>query len=123
MSKTVERVRAVDRIDTGPRFTEADAIRLNRLFRGTDTLEMLTSTLKSGLAGDVAVVSSFGAESAVLLHLVYFYHAPRFMAGPATLLAIYSGVAVARWASRWEQSASASAPDRQPEPLSASLPT
>jgi len=70
MSKTVERVRAVDRIDTGPRFTEADAIRLNRLFRGTDTLEMLTSTLKSGLAGDVAVVSSFGAESAVLLHLV-----------------------------------------------------
>lgn len=70
MNKTVERVRAVDRIDTGPRFTEADAIRLNRLFRGTDTLEMLTSTLKSGLAGDVAVVSSFGAESAVLLHLV-----------------------------------------------------
>jgi phosphoadenosine phosphosulfate reductase len=31
---------------------------------------MLTSVLKSGLAGDVAVVSSFGAESAVLLHLV-----------------------------------------------------
>jgi phosphoadenosine phosphosulfate reductase len=70
MSKTTERVRAVDRIDTGPRFTEADAIRLNRLFRGTDTLEMLTSVLKNGLAGDVAVVSSFGAESAVLLHLV-----------------------------------------------------
>jgi phosphoadenosine phosphosulfate reductase len=70
MSNTAERVRAVDRIDTGPRFTEADAIRLNRLFRGSDTLEMLTSVLKSGLAGDVAVVSSFGAESAVLLHLV-----------------------------------------------------
>ncbi len=63
-------VRAVDRIDTGPRFSEADAIRLNRLMRGTDTVEMLTSVLKSGLAGDVAVVSSFGAESAVLLHLV-----------------------------------------------------
>jgi len=70
MSNTAERVRAVDRIDTGPRFSDADAIRLNRLFRGTDTLEMLTSTLKSGLAGDVAIVSSFGAESAVLLHLV-----------------------------------------------------
>jgi phosphoadenosine phosphosulfate reductase len=70
MSSTAERVRAVDRIDTGPRFTEADAIRLNRLFRGSDTLETLTSVLKSGLAGDVAVVSSFGAESAVLLHLV-----------------------------------------------------
>jgi len=63
-------VRAVDRIDTGPRFTEADAIRLNRMFRGTETLEMLSSVLKSGAAGDVAVVSSFGAESAVLLHLV-----------------------------------------------------
>ena len=37
MSKTAERVRAVDRIDTGPRFTEADAVRLNRVFRGTDT--------------------------------------------------------------------------------------
>jgi phosphoadenosine phosphosulfate reductase len=63
-------VRAVDRIDTGPRFTEADAVRLNRLYRGSDTLEMLTGVLQSGLAGDVAVVSSFGAESAVLLHLV-----------------------------------------------------
>jgi len=70
MSNPADRVRAVDRIDTGPRFTEADAIRLNRLMRGTDTLEMLTSLLKSGMAGDVAVVSSFGAESAVLLHLV-----------------------------------------------------
>ena len=64
------KVRTVDRIDTGPRFSEADAVRLNRMFRGSDTLEMLTSVLQSGLAGDVAVVSSFGAESAVLLHLV-----------------------------------------------------
>ncbi|HEY0958776.1 MAG TPA: phosphoadenylyl-sulfate reductase [Novosphingobium sp.] len=65
-----ELVRAVDRIDTGPRFNEADAVRLNRLFRGSDTLDMLTSVLRDHLAGDVAVVSSFGAESAVLLHLV-----------------------------------------------------
>ena len=63
-----QRVR--DRIDTGPRFREADAVRLNRLFHGNDTHEMLTSVLKDGLASDVAVVSSFGAESAVLLHLV-----------------------------------------------------
>ncbi|MEO5598789.1 MAG: phosphoadenylyl-sulfate reductase [Novosphingobium sp.] len=62
--------RNVDRINTGPRFTEADALRLNHLFRGTDTVEMLGSVLRDGLAGDVAVVSSFGAESAVLLHLV-----------------------------------------------------
>ena len=64
------KVRTVDRIDIAPRFTEADAVRLNRIFRGSETLEMLNSVLKSGLAGDVAVVSSFGAESAVLLHLV-----------------------------------------------------
>ncbi len=62
--------RIKDRIDTGPRFREADAVRLNRLFHGNDTLEMLTSVLRDGLAGEVAVVSSFGAESAVLLHLV-----------------------------------------------------
>ncbi len=59
-----------DRIDTGPRFRESDAVRLNRMFRGTDTQEMLTGVLDSGLAGEVAIVSSFGAESAVLLHLV-----------------------------------------------------
>ena len=59
-----------DRIDTRPRFTEADAIRLNNLFRGTDTADMLRTVIKDGLAGDIAIVSSFGAESAVLLHLV-----------------------------------------------------
>lgn len=63
-------VRAIDRIDTGPRFTESDAIRLNRLFRGTDTQEMLETLLREHMAGDIAVVSSFGAESSVLLHLV-----------------------------------------------------
>ena len=62
--------RAVDRIDTGPRFSEADALRLNRLFHGDDTLDMLAGVLRDRLAGDVAVVSSFGAESAVLLHLI-----------------------------------------------------
>ncbi|SFF95984.1 phosphoadenylylsulfate reductase (thioredoxin) [Novosphingobium sp. CF614] len=65
-----EATRIRDRIDTGPRFAEADAVRLNRLFRGTDTLEMLETLLKESMAGDLAIVSSFGAESAVLLHLV-----------------------------------------------------
>ncbi len=65
-----EAARIRDLIDTGPRFDEADAIRLNRLFRGTDTSEMLETVLKEGMAGDIAVVSSFGAESAVLLHLI-----------------------------------------------------
>jgi phosphoadenosine phosphosulfate reductase len=70
MKVTADRVRAVDRIETGPRFSEAEAVRLNRLFRGTETIDVLSSVLRDHLAGDVAVVSSFGAESAVLLHLV-----------------------------------------------------
>jgi phosphoadenosine phosphosulfate reductase len=63
-------VRILDRIDTAPRYTEADAVRLNNMFRGRDTVEMLTTLLNENMLGDVAVVSSFGAESAVLLHLI-----------------------------------------------------
>ncbi|WP_374413240.1 phosphoadenylyl-sulfate reductase [Novosphingobium colocasiae] len=69
-SRAIDANRIRDRIDTGPRFTEADAVRLNRLFRGADTSEMLETVLREQMAGDVALVSSFGAESAVLLHLV-----------------------------------------------------
>lgn len=62
--------RARDVIDTGPRFTQADAIRLNNLFRGNDAAEMLAAVIADRLVGEAAIVSSFGAESAVLLHLV-----------------------------------------------------
>ena len=62
--------RTRDRLDLAPRFTEHDALRLNRLFRGASTEEMLEGVIRDSLAGDMAVVSSFGAESAVLLHLV-----------------------------------------------------
>ncbi len=62
--------RTRDSLDLAPRFTEHDAVRLNRMFRGSTTLEMLEAVIRDGLAGDLAVVSSFGAESAVLLHLV-----------------------------------------------------
>ncbi len=62
--------RQIDRIDTAPAFTERDALRLNNLFRGVPTVEMLRTVLAEQMAGDVAIVSSFGAESAVLLHLV-----------------------------------------------------
>jgi phosphoadenosine phosphosulfate reductase len=62
--------RAIDRLDLRPRFTEHEAIRLNNLFRGVSTEEMLRTVLGEHMVGDVAVVSSFGAESAVLLHLV-----------------------------------------------------
>ncbi|MEM1196765.1 MAG: phosphoadenylyl-sulfate reductase [Pseudomonadota bacterium] len=60
----------IDRLDVGPRFTDHDAVRLNRMFRGSSTIEMLEAVVKGSLAGDVTTVSSFGAESAVLLHLL-----------------------------------------------------
>lgn len=62
--------RVIDRIDTQPRYTESDAIRLNNMFRGRDTVEMLEIVLKENMLGDVAAVSSFGAEAVVLLHLL-----------------------------------------------------
>ena len=62
--------RAIDRLDTRPRFTDQDAIRLNRMFRGAETEEWLRAVFEGALVGDIALVSSFGAESAALLHLV-----------------------------------------------------
>lgn len=62
--------RTVDRIDVAPAFTQGDALRLNNLFRGVSTTDMLRTVLTEHMVGDVAIVSSFGAESAVLLHLV-----------------------------------------------------
>ncbi len=59
-----------DRIDVRPRFTTADAIRLNNMFRGVEPTEMLRVLLAENMLGDVAAVSSFGAESAVLLHMI-----------------------------------------------------
>ncbi|MXO95035.1 phosphoadenylyl-sulfate reductase [Erythrobacter aquimaris] len=61
---------AIDRLDTGPRFADQDAIRLNRMFRGTETEDWLRAVVDGNLVGDIALVSSFGAESAALLHLV-----------------------------------------------------
>jgi phosphoadenosine phosphosulfate reductase len=65
-----DKVRIADRINTAPRYTDGDAVRLNNMFRGRDTVEMLTVLLRENMLGDAAVVSSFGAESAVLLHLI-----------------------------------------------------
>ena len=42
-------MRAIDRIDTGPRFSEHDAIRLNRMFRGTETEEWLRAVIELSL--------------------------------------------------------------------------
>jgi phosphoadenosine phosphosulfate reductase len=63
-------MRAIDRIDTGPCFSEEDAVRLNERFRDQDTRTMLRNLIDEGLVGELATVSSFGAESAVLLHLI-----------------------------------------------------
>jgi phosphoadenosine phosphosulfate reductase len=63
-------LRKIDRLDIAPRFTERDAIRLNNLFRGSSTDEMLRTVIGEQMVGDLALVSSFGAESAALLHLV-----------------------------------------------------
>jgi len=65
-----EAARRIDRLDTAARFTAADAEALNARFAGVPTQDMLAAVLAEGLAGRIAAVSSFGAESAVLLHLI-----------------------------------------------------
>ncbi len=65
-----EQARIIDRLDVAPRYTEADAIRLNNMFRGNDPAEMMETVIRENIAGDMAVVSSFGTESAVLLHMI-----------------------------------------------------
>jgi len=62
--------RAIDVIDTGPSFTQADADALNARFAGVEVGAMLAELFAEDSLGRVAVVSSFGTESAVLLHLV-----------------------------------------------------
>ena len=62
--------RARDVIDTGASFVQADADALNARFAGIDAQTMLRTLFAEGSLGRVAVVSSFGTESAVLLDLV-----------------------------------------------------
>ena len=61
--------RTVDRITLPPRATAHDVIRLNNMHRGSAPLDVLRAVLVDRLAGDIALVSSFGAESAILLDL------------------------------------------------------
>lgn len=61
-------IRRIDRLDIG--YTAEDAFRLNREFRSADALEFLDAVLNERFVGEVAMVSSFGTESAVLLDLV-----------------------------------------------------
>jgi len=62
--------RQIDVLDTGPRFTATDVALLNARFQDQPVEDMLRAVLVDGLIGRVATVSSFGAESAVLLHMI-----------------------------------------------------
>lgn len=64
-----EAARRRDMIDVAPAFSADDVAALNTRFAGVETIDMLTDMF-AALVGRVAAVSSFGAESAVLLHLV-----------------------------------------------------
>ena len=65
-----EAARRLDVIDVAPTFTQADAAAMEARFAGVPAPEMLRVLLTGELAGRIAAVSSFGAESAVLLHMV-----------------------------------------------------
>lgn len=65
-----EAARRADLIDAGPRFTAADAAALNARFDGVETRAMLAAIITDELVGRATVVSSFGTESVVLLHLI-----------------------------------------------------
>ncbi|MWV27407.1 phosphoadenylyl-sulfate reductase [Aurantiacibacter rhizosphaerae] len=65
-----EAARNIDRIDTAPDFTQADADALNARFEGVTAPEMLSELLAEDTLGRIGVVSSFGTEAIVLLHLV-----------------------------------------------------
>ena len=65
-----EAARHLDAIDSKPPFTPADIDRLTARYAGISSADMLRDLLTGELRGRVAAVSSFGAESAVLLHHV-----------------------------------------------------
>ena len=62
--------RDIDMIDVRSSFTRADADRLNARFEGVNARTVLGTLIGERALGEVALVSSFGTEAAVLLHLV-----------------------------------------------------
>lgn len=65
-----EAARLPDTIDVTPAFTADEAAALEARFAGVEAGDMLATLLSGELKGRIAAVSSFGAESAVLLHLI-----------------------------------------------------
>ncbi|MFW2851214.1 phosphoadenylyl-sulfate reductase [Sphingomonas sp. TX0543] len=62
--------RILDTIDVTPAFAAGDAALYEARFAGISTQDMLADLLRGELKGRIAAVSSFGAESAVLLHMI-----------------------------------------------------
>lgn len=62
--------RVLDVLDIRPAVTDDDIARLNERFAGAETLDVVRAVLAENLLGNAAIVSSFGAESAILLHLI-----------------------------------------------------
>ncbi len=63
-------LRLPDTIVTAPAFTPADAMRIDAHYAALDTQDMLRALIADRPFEQLALVSSFGAESAVLLHMV-----------------------------------------------------
>ena len=66
-ASAASRDRAADRVRS---FTQADADRLNARYADADTAQLLRGIFSDPEIGAISIVSSFGTESAVLLHLV-----------------------------------------------------
>ncbi|WP_326524138.1 phosphoadenylyl-sulfate reductase [Sphingomonas sp.] len=62
--------RRIDTIDVTPAFTADDAAAFEARFDGVPTQAMLAELIGGALKGRIAAVSSFGTESAVLLHMI-----------------------------------------------------
>ncbi|MFD1787087.1 phosphoadenylyl-sulfate reductase [Sphingomonas floccifaciens] len=62
--------RVIDTIDVTPAFTAADAAAYEARFTGVPTQDLLAELIAGELKGRIAAVSSFGTESAVLLHMI-----------------------------------------------------
>lgn len=62
--------RTIDTIDLTPAFTIADAAAYEARFARVPTQDLLAELIAGELRGRIAAVSSFGTESAVLLHMI-----------------------------------------------------
>jgi phosphoadenosine phosphosulfate reductase len=65
-----EAARKLDILDTAPKFTADSAAAINAQWDGIETEAMLSGLLAAPPFDALALVSSFGAESAVLLHMI-----------------------------------------------------